>query len=188
MTKSFVIVADLSPLTVGHLLLLPRQHYLSFSTVVVHHLTELRELLDWLVPHYRGTFGEPVILEHGSAPDLDHGACITHAHWHLVPVSGAAILHTMSDDGLSAEELHSIANLGDRPWRTSTYFLVMSGDDRRVFHTRPDLRRQYLRSVISKPLGIPDPEWDYAVVVRKNYLRLTMARVDEWRQAGAVRS
>jgi diadenosine tetraphosphate (Ap4A) HIT family hydrolase len=179
-TDSFVVVADLSPLTVGHLLVLPREHHLSFATVIRRHLDELRELLDWLLPRYRGTFGEPTILEHGSAKDFDHDACITHAHWHVVPVDGSSIDQSMTDDGLTSTDLRDIADLNDPQWLDSAYFLLLYRSLRRVFEPRPTLCRQYLRSVISKPLRIPEPEWDYAVVVRKNYLRSTMERVSSW--------
>jgi diadenosine tetraphosphate (Ap4A) HIT family hydrolase len=179
-TDSFVVVADLSPLTVGHLLVLPRKHYLSFATVIPRHLDELRDLLDWLLPRYRMTFGEPAILEHGSAENFDHSACITHAHWHVVPVDGTSIDQSMTDDGLTSTDLRDIADLNDPKWLNSAYFLLLYRDLCTVFQPQPTLRRQYLRSVISRPLRIPDPEWDYAVVVRKNYLRSTMERVSNW--------
>lgn len=179
-TDSFVVVADLSPLTVGHLLVLPREHHLSYASVVRRHLDELRGLIDWLFPRYRRTFGEPTVLEHGSAKDFDHGACITHAHWHVVPVDGMVIDRAMADDGLTSTDLLDITDLGDPQWLDTAYFLLLYRDLRRVFRPQKTLRRQYLRSVISKPLRIPDPEWDYAVVVRKNYLRSTMERVSGW--------
>lgn len=177
---TFVVVADLSPLTVGHLLILPRAHYLSFAGVIRHHLPELRELLDWLLPRYRSTFGSPTILEHGSAPDFDHSACITHAHWHVLPVDGEAIEQAMLADGLPATDLRTVAELDSPWWSDSSYFLVSHEDRHRVFSPRAGLRRQYLRSVAGIPLRIPDPEWDYAVIVRKNHLRSTMEHVAEW--------
>jgi len=179
-TKSFVVIADLSPLTVGHLLILPRDHYLSFAGVVHDHLDELHGLLDWLIPKYRTTFGPPTILEHGSSPDFDHSACITHAHWHLIPIAGAAIEQAIVADGLVATELRTLAELDSPLWSKSAYFFVSYDDRHRVFPPRADLRRQYLRSVVSRPLRIPDPEWDYALIVRKNYLRSTMGQVDGW--------
>lgn len=179
-TESFVVVVDLSPLTVGHLLLLPRGHYLSFAGVVRHHLTELKYLLDWLLPRYRETFGAPTILEHGSSSDFDHSACITHAHWHVMPVEGESIEQTMLADGLVPTTLRTVAELDSPLWSDSAYFLVSYKDLHLAFRTRRDLPRQYLRSVVSRPLLIPDPEWDYAVVVRKEVLRSTMDHAGEW--------
>lgn len=102
----------------------------------------------------------------------DCGVCashITHAHWHVVPVAGQEIITARTADGLLPTSLETISDIAS--WSDSAYFLVMYGDRKLVVHAEPRLRRQYLRSVISKPLKIPDPEWDYAVVVRKEYLR-----------------
>lgn len=70
-THLFVVIADLSPLTLGHILLLPKRHYLSFAQVVAEHEVALHDTMQWLFPRYLGTFGSPVILEHGSARDDD---------------------------------------------------------------------------------------------------------------------
>jgi diadenosine tetraphosphate (Ap4A) HIT family hydrolase len=64
-TEHFVVVIDISPLAVGHLLLLPKQHYFSFAQILAYDPYELYSLLEWLVPVYEATFGSPVILEHG---------------------------------------------------------------------------------------------------------------------------
>ncbi|MEV5088691.1 hypothetical protein ACWEQ5_30280 [Streptomyces griseoincarnatus] len=42
------------------------------------------------------------------------------------------------------------------------------------------MRSQYLRSVVGRLLGIPDPLWDYALVVRRELLRETMTLTRSW--------
>src|SRR5262249_3838102 len=87
-TGNFIVVVDFSPLIIGHLLLLPRRHYLSFAQVLADRTSALEEVLSWLLPAYERTFGKAVILEHGSSRDMNHSACVSHAHWHLVPLNG----------------------------------------------------------------------------------------------------
>jgi hypothetical protein len=49
-----------------------------------------------------------------------------------------------------------------------------------VYEPSPATGRQYLRSILGRVLSIDDPEWDYALVVRKDYLRETMSRARLW--------
>jgi diadenosine tetraphosphate (Ap4A) HIT family hydrolase len=165
---------------VGHLLLLPKRHYFSFVQVLDNHANALTNLLSWLIPTYGETFGGSVILEHGSSPDLDYGACITHAHWHLVPLDGLEINNTMTEDGLNPVVLHSLAELAQQPWTSSSYFFTCYSDVFRAYRPLNDMRPQYLRSVIGRQLSMNDPEWDYALVVRRHLLRETMSLTSHW--------
>lgn len=61
-TENLTLLADMSPLVLGHLLLLPSNHYLSFAQVLSRHEHEVRSFLADFVPLYRETFGEPLIL------------------------------------------------------------------------------------------------------------------------------
>jgi diadenosine tetraphosphate (Ap4A) HIT family hydrolase len=179
-TDLFVLVADLSPLVVGHLLLLPKRHHLSFSEVIQDACAELLALLDWLRPRYAATFGTLSILEHGSSIEVDQRACITHAHWHLLPVAAEAIHQTMIEDGLMSVDLATVKDLADHQWTGSSYFLLSHAGRHRVYRPVANLRRQYLRSVAGRVVGMSDPEWDYAVIVRTDYLRTTMKLVRDW--------
>ncbi|WP_090097682.1 hypothetical protein [Lentzea jiangxiensis] len=179
-TANFEVLADMSPLVTGHLLLLPRKHYLSFAQVLGDHPGETEELLSDISDRYRRTFGEPLVLEHGSGTDEHTHACITHAHLHLLPADGTAVDELLIRDELLYVDLESITQLGDAPWPESAYFLRHHLGRSRVYMPNGNQRRQYLRSVVATTLDIPDPEWDYAVVVRKDCLRRTMEMVESW--------
>jgi hypothetical protein len=120
------------------------------------------------------------ILEHGSAKDMLNGACITHAHLHLLPISRQAVDEAMENDGLRWIALPSLQFLGKPPWTSSAYYLSGGESDFRLYVPTPGLPRQYLRSVAGAILGIPDPEWDWAVVIRRDLLRETIARTSNW--------
>jgi diadenosine tetraphosphate (Ap4A) HIT family hydrolase len=170
----------MSPLTVGHLLLLPRVHYFCFSALLRTHLDELTGLLDMLRPLYAATFGELLVLEHGSAQDSTFNACVTHAHWHFVPVDGTKVDALMQRDALPRVELTDLADLGGPQWQGRPYYYTAYAGEHHVYEPWPGGKRQYLRSLIGQVLSISDPEWDYAVVVRKELLRETMDRVRSW--------
>lgn len=188
-THLFVVIADLSPLTLGHILVLPKQHYLSFAQVVAEHEFALHDTIQWLFPRYLGTFGSPVILEHGSVRDDDHNACITHAHWHVLPIDGRAVDETMQADGLTRVSVPDLSHLVEPPWIETPYFLSWYSSHLSLYQPLEVMPRQYVRSVIGRLLGMQDPDWDYAVSVRRETLQQTMAMTRGWIEAsgGLVR-
>lgn len=175
-----LLLADMSPLVAGHLLLVPKQHYYSFAQVLADHQSHVNRFLRQFCPLYEDTFGAPSILEHGSSEEVDHSACITHAHWHIIPTYGALIKAQLSDDGLRPLALPDLDSLAHSRWCNTPYFFHSFGGCHYVYQNRPDLPRQYLRSVVGRILSIPDPEWDYALIVRKHLLRDTMQLVKHW--------
>jgi diadenosine tetraphosphate (Ap4A) HIT family hydrolase len=179
-SAAFVLMADMSPLTVGHLLLLPKTHYLSFSALMRTHFDELENVMSRIEPYYSATFGEPLVIEHGSADESDGNACVTHAHWHLLPVDGTRVDALIRQDDLPSTDLADPADLGLPHWTNRSYYYTSYAGKHHVYQPSPATRRQYLRSVVGRVLSIDDPEWDYALVVRKNFLRETMNRVRYW--------
>lgn len=179
-TDHFVLVADMSPLTVGHLLLLPRSHHLSFAALLGVHLAEVEQLLATIRPRYVATFGEPLVMEHGSAASSDTNACITHAHWHFIPVDGTKVDSLVRQDALPRTDITGIAELAASHWSDRPYFYTSYAGEHHVYEPSPATRRQYLRSLVGQVLSINDPEWDYALVVRKELCRETLARVRDW--------
>lgn len=175
-TDSLALLADLSPLAFGHMLLLPKRHHLSFVTVSQEHGAELALALDLLVPAYRSAYGGRLtVLEHGSAPDMVGTACIHHAHWHLLPLDPADVDAVLERDGLPAQEVDGLAGLASGPV-DEPYFLRWSpGHGMRLHGVGARVRRQHLRAVAGEVLGTPDPEWDWTAVVRRDVLRRTVA-------------
>jgi diadenosine tetraphosphate (Ap4A) HIT family hydrolase len=114
------LIVDLSPLTVGHLLLLPEKHFLSFGHLGPQLTGQTNDLLVRLLPLYRATFGQAAVVEHGSSTRMT-SACITHAHWHLVPMSSWEIRECMVQDGLVARRLRGFEELHEYADADSSY-------------------------------------------------------------------
>jgi diadenosine tetraphosphate (Ap4A) HIT family hydrolase len=179
-SPNLCLLADMSPLCVGHLLLVSRDHYLSFAEVIKDHGSEVEDVLDRVLIQYQRTFGRSVVLEHGSSSDIDGAACITHAHWHLLPLGADAVHEIIYTDGLPCIELADLRHLVTMAHQGRSYFFVSDSSRHRLYGVAKSMRRQYLRSVAGELLGIPDPEWDYALVVRKDLFHATMSRVTGW--------
>ena len=180
-SNNLTLMADLSPLSIGHLLLVSNYHYYSYAEVCRDHLDEVGRVTDQVLTLYSSTFGDPVILEHGSSPDASGGSsCISHAHWHFLPVSAERISGVMTEDGLKHTNLESLGELAQTARRLVPYLYVASASHRSVFSIDRLIRRQYLRSVVGTILGIPDPIWDWAIVAKKQYLRSSMRATTDW--------
>lgn len=175
-THHFAIVVDISPLVEGHLLIVPRKHYLNFGSAMVDYPDEaigaLERARDWV----RETYGTVALFEHGTTPDRAGGACIDHAHVHVLPVAAEALVDVMRGDDLELETLGDIASWMDIADTSRSYFLCSDGESLLVaFPVRP-VRRQYLRSAAAQVLGMSDPDWDWALFIRKDLLRETVRR------------
>ena len=179
-SPNLCLLADMSPLCVGHLLLVSRDHYLSFAEVMKDHGSEVKDVLERVLIQYRNAFGRHVVLEHGSSSDIDGSACITHAHWHLLPLEADAVHEILFMDDLPSTELPDQRDLATMVDQGRSYFYVGDSSQHRLYGVGKSMRRQYLRSVAGALLGIPDPEWDYALVVRKDAFHTTMTRVAGW--------
>ena len=178
---NLTVMADLSPLCHGHILLVSNRHYFNFAEVARDHLDELADTTAQILKLYRDTFGEAVILEHGSVSDMQGSSCITHAHWHILPLMPGNLVHTMETDGLESTELHSLNNLAAIAVRNAPYFLLACASFLRLFGPGQVMRQQYLRSIAGKELDIPDPEWDWALIVRKHLLRANVLATQGWK-------
>jgi diadenosine tetraphosphate (Ap4A) HIT family hydrolase len=179
--KTISLLADMSPLTLGHLLLISNRHYISFGQVVSDYPDAVISALAEIFPRYQASFGEPVVMEHGSTSGMAGSACITHAHLHLLPLPFDQVHALMTQDGLSWTALDSIADLDQFGRADLPYFYCGDVATHKVYGVAQKRPRQYLRSVAGRLLSIDDPEWDYAVIVRKYLLRATLEKTADWR-------
>ncbi|HET8721996.1 MAG TPA: HIT domain-containing protein [Nitrospira sp.] len=178
-TEGLRLIVDLSPLLLGHLLLLPEKHFLSFGHLVPELAERTNQIVARILPLYRATFGPPAILEHGSSTKMT-SACITHAHWHLLPRDSHDIRRRMREDGLSGRRLRGFEQLSDYAEADCSYYYCSDGESHHAFRADRWVRSQYLRSVVGGLIGIADPLWDWSLVVRKELLRETVARTGDW--------
>lgn len=174
-SANFIVVADISPLVVGHLLVLPRQHLLSFGAVPSGHLPELRALLAALSARLATRYGEPMLLEHGTDSNSDGGGCVSHAHLHLVPgVNGMA-------ESLSAFRVTKVASLSDlRKWADSDEPYLYVGDSTEAGHVADqlgDIPKQFLRIEVARLVGIRHPLWDWRRHIQTGNLNRTVSEL-----------
>ncbi len=85
--RDFLLIPDVAPLAEGHVLLVTRDHYASAGEFRPRMWARALRWRDRVAGLYRAAYGsaELVLFEHGPATPQGGGACIDHAHWHLLP-------------------------------------------------------------------------------------------------------
>lgn len=77
----FSISPDISPLVLGHLLVIPSTHYSCFGEITNEKmLSKIKDVTEWLL----GT-SDLFCFEHGAVVEGKGGASINHAHLHVMP-------------------------------------------------------------------------------------------------------
>lgn len=179
-SRCFVALVDLAPLVPGHLLAVPRTNLPSFAVLPEDAWQDWRTLRERLSGALAARWSKPAILEHGSTYAMGGGACITHAHLHLLPLAIDFLAETRRDgmDMIEVADQRDILATGEseRP-----YLYYESAADGAWFSwaDEPVIPRQYIRRVVARVLGMPEQAWDWGVAVNRSLLRQTVAELRE---------
>lgn len=179
-TNNWIVIPSLGPLTLGHIMLVPRNHYYSVLSCSEDVLFECEKLLDYCSSKLNLIYQQPIILfEHGSASEhLEHsGACIDHAHLHLAPGPVSFISDVISEfDGWQcSDNLVGIA----QPFTDKPYILVGTGRQPMSIWVHGCIEvppSQFLRSIFASQLGISD-KWNWRSNLNPEIFIQT---VDDW--------
>lgn len=89
----FSIIPSLGPLNSGHLLIIPNRHVLSFSNLDSNEYILFNKIKTSLREFNLKVFNLMTeFFEHGTGCSVNlGGSCISHAHWHSLPVTDSVI-------------------------------------------------------------------------------------------------
>jgi diadenosine tetraphosphate (Ap4A) HIT family hydrolase len=163
-TRSWVVVPSIGPIVPGHILLVSTRHFESVLTTNKQDIEDLERLISLCSERLTKIYGSTVALfEHGMAAGAQNlsGACIDHAHLHLVPCEADFSGYALGkiERWISAASILELHDLGiQRP-----YLLVGSASDPQNVHLHEcydPIPSQYLRKVFSVCVGKP-AHWDW---------------------------
>ena len=179
----FQVVSDLAPLAPGHVLIAPKVHYYSFSSLeaeTLSHLNQITQLVrNILIDVYRG---KVVFFEHGMGGSCDLPACgVEHAHLHAISlptedlVFGQKLIEFF-DNFYLKEKLYYV-NIKDyqdiKAVKGTSYLFTEDVDgSKRIIFTSSQFPSQILRRYIAKYLGSPF-EYNWQLFVDKDKARKT---------------
>lgn len=171
-TERFAVMADISPLLPGHVIIVPKDHLLCFGSVEAGVQDEFCGIVNATRAVLKEHYGPSVLLEHGTSPLEPVADHVTHAHLHVVP---AAI---DIRDSLVDFNTTTIANLSDlSQWaaRHEAYIYFESSSGQRVVADQiVSIVRLFIRREIAKRVGVPDPLWDWRRHILSENLRSTV--------------
>lgn len=167
----------------GYLLAITREHVTSFAQLDKVQLQEVDSSLVQLNSQLGGLFGEYFRFEHGSDVGAQcsatAGACIEHAHQHLVPAPEAAqyMLHQKHPDQANVrwqqiDAFEDLAELKGRP------YLYLGYGNTHYIALDPGVRSQWMRRQVAHVYDLPI--WDWALYNGARELETTL------RQLGCV--
>jgi diadenosine tetraphosphate (Ap4A) HIT family hydrolase len=176
-TEHFAILADLSPLVAGHALLVTRENLPAMGAIDVSWWDELLELEANATHVMTEAYGTCLLVEHGSSTKLAHSPCISHAHWHLMPVATdlVAALHRV---GIRTRGISSPRELAAWSARDQSYLFSRDADGMMsvgLSDAAHPLPRQFVRQEIAADLALA--AWDWGLPPDKAMLRATVAEL-----------
>lgn len=163
------VVPDLGPLCPGHLLAASRRHVLSMAELGEAKLGDLARTLTRLTGALSPHFGDYFWFEHGTPPGTGgHGACIDHAHIHMLPMEAQMydrLMHALPWQPISRfEDLARFQHVG--------YAYLGIKGSHYVFPA-PEIGSQWIRREVGAVLGRDD--WDWALTHGHPNLLATVA-------------
>jgi diadenosine tetraphosphate (Ap4A) HIT family hydrolase len=157
------LLLDTAPLTEGHLLLVPHRHVPSTARLDHAEATEFRTMTIQAVQLLADAYTQPTLFEHGARSFTHHaGACIEHAHLHLVP-GGLHLGRRVAADFPDMERFDDLTTAIEE-FRDSAYLLVADLDG--VHGVRAEhCATQYLRRLTA--IALEDPRrWNWRDCIR----------------------
>lgn len=172
-TEYFVAMADISPIMVGHLLIVPKRHVLCLVRLANAEVEDLLKLLHRLEVAL-GSLAPKATLEHGSDSSAEGGGCVSHAHLHLVPleIDGSQLLSRFQVCTVASFASFAEVVDGDIP-----YLFIGTVEGQGIIATElVGLERQFIRIELARLTGMPEGNWDWRRHVRVLELEETVAR------------
>ena len=86
-TENFIVNIDSYPVAKDHILVIPRYHYSSFSSIDIDKSDELENIINKILKIFKAN--DYIMFEHGTnIVDKENKICgnsIFHAHLHIIP-------------------------------------------------------------------------------------------------------
>lgn len=155
--ENIYVMPDISPLAVGHMLIVARQHYQGYASAGVEIWRSVRKFLTLYGQRIGST--QYTIFEHGAVIPYHAGASIDHAHIHILPflLPLTDILEKDFGKGYPCglEELSAFMN------RHQPYLYYMLGTQQQgMAYPVGKIRSQYLREIVNQQLN-HNPVYDW---------------------------
>lgn len=160
-SDNFIVIPSVSPIAIGHTMLLPKQHYTSMMACPEKMKAEALTLIDTLYTKLTARFGQLFLFEHGVGR-LDDVACgINHAHLHFVPLVNnisTEVIEKIKFE-INVDNYGTYDELLSDKQNDMAYLMFGSEIDKMFFTSHYTIPSQLVRKVISSALNLQDWNW-----------------------------
>ena len=181
-SKNFIVIPSLGSLVEGWLLIVPKDHYLSFGSINNKDLySELTDLIGYLDGIVKSEYGDYMIFEHGpNCQGTLVGCGVDYAHVHIVPYPINLIQECEKDTELNFD-WHRVNGIQDAAGyaRENLPYLFYSNNNENYIATSNKIPSQLFRKIISQNLGL-DLMWDWKLYPFKENLINTVDRLSKY--------
>ncbi len=156
-TDNFYLMVSVGAVVQGHILIIPKKHYLSMAIITKSELEELECIIAFARKLLIDLFDKKVIgFEHGTGKNaIVSSASVVHAHFHLLPIS-EGLLNDVKKDGFDIEP---IASIDDLSFGNSSYLLYQDTDERYYKIVNDVYPSQYFRKKVCEKNN--DDKWNW---------------------------
>lgn len=178
-TENFVVTPTRGSFVEGYLLIVTKEHFLSFGRLPDHLFAEFRQIHRTVTERLRPVYGPIITFEHGGNGGFADrgGSCIEHAHMHIVPYSDNPWQLVESDYlWTSVRPQTWPQDLGEN---AGYIYLESNHGSTRLYYARPDFPRQYLRRRLCLHIGDEfRDKWHYDLYPFDEKIAKTVAKVN----------
>lgn len=152
---NFVAVPSLSPITLGHVLIIPKYHVTSMMQVDRAMMSELENFTNKIMKIIAINIGAPIIFEHGIGEGKAGGCGVNHAHLHILPMKpdSASNLQLIIDEQFSFSGATSLVELLSSGGNKKSYLLFGQNLKEIFYFYDENIPSQYLRRLIAKEMA-----------------------------------
>jgi len=169
----FIVLPMIGQMVEGYLLIIPVNHYMSYSHLELRLYDKLQRLKNVVSKILTLTYGVPMFFEHGPmAHSMRAGSCCDHAHIHAVPMN-VDISDELAQSGFDVRTIQSLSDLKSQFEREQPYLYYENQEGRAIVMDAPSVPSQYIRRLIAEKLDWGD-KWDWMLHFNIGYLRNTV--------------
>lgn len=160
-SNNFVILPTIGAFVEGYLLIVAKQHYISIGAMAQSTLDEFNQMIlackSVIAKIYEK---KTLVFEHGGRSDCNTiGACVEHAHVHIVPIKDS-IKSELLHYPMQLHEIGSVRRLYEYGERSESYLFYQDIDGINYIIESEIIPSQFMRQVTSHKLGVGD-RWDW---------------------------
>jgi len=148
-TENFCVMPSIGPLTEGHLLILPKEHYLSYAHIPIVRYNELGQIKSATKLLLQEVYHCPVFFEHGPMSEtLRGGCCYDHAHIHAIPLK-IDIEDEFHGFGFTPRKIDKLEGLIQQKDRNMPYLFFENQYGEKFVCDAPIVESQFIRKLLA---------------------------------------